>query len=46
MAVAVSEKRKVVDADASSFLGPVGDLEKFVQPDWWRHIFNSNSYLI
>jgi len=42
MAVEVSDKRKVLDTQISNFRGPVGDLEKFVQPDWWRHIFNSN----
>jgi len=23
------------------FLGPIPDLEEYVQPDWWKHIFNS-----
>jgi len=26
---------------AKKFLGPIPDLEEYVQPDWWKHIFNS-----
>ncbi|MCL7387670.1 MAG: hypothetical protein LZ159_03035 [Thaumarchaeota archaeon] len=25
----------------SSSLGPIKDLEKYVQRDWWKHIFDS-----
>lgn len=35
-------KKKLSATNNPNFLGPVSDLENFVNPDWWRYIFNSN----
>ncbi len=37
-----NHNKKLSVADNTNFLGPVTDMEKFVDPDWWRYIFNSN----
>lgn len=34
-------KDKIVRKAQIRYLGPVSTLEEYVQPDWWRRIFNS-----
>ena len=37
-----SNSRKIKNMrQGSPSVGPVADLEQYLQPDWWRRIFNS-----